>query len=153
MNTLKARADWKLVREAVCAELKQVNPDLDHHAGKTKFFLGIQIEFYELNDFASGIQIEFHDDGTASLSISGWGDWYTRAPQIRMYLDVFEKHGFSAYDEQCGEKWKHGRSVEDITALLEKFVLPEIDLPEKPLTGGKGCQLTPLTDDEWDQMK
>lgn len=129
----KAPADWASLRRTIWEELKSVNPAL--HEGPN-----------ELDDDAARITIGFYEDGSVSISISGWGDWHTRARQIRMYLNVFEKHGFAAYDQQAEEKWKRERSVSEIRALLERFQIPELT------STGKGCSLKPLTDDEWDRM-
>jgi hypothetical protein len=125
--------NWKSLCEEICAELMQTNPSLLRDRD-------------ELTDDESAIQIGFYDNGTASISIAGWGSWETRAQQIRMYLDVFEKYGFAAYDSQIEQKWERGWSETDIAAMLGQFKIPEITSTDK------GSSLKPLTDEEWDRM-
>src|SRR5262249_30438513 len=129
----KAPADWNSVKTTIRAELKILNSNLEDN--------GLQL--YD----DAGLLIGLYDDGMASISIAGWGNWHTRASQVRMYLDVFEKHGFDAYDQQAEEKWKRGKSVEDITALLEE----QGDFPDITSTG-QGASLKPLSDADWDRM-
>lgn len=92
------------------------------------------------------MQLSFAD-GEALITIFGWGDWYTRAPQLHQYLKVFESNGFKAYDPQAEQDWTCGMSVNQIRELIK-----ESDVP--PLTStGKGCKLKPLSDEDWSRME
>lgn len=132
-KTLQAPQDWQSIKQDIRENLQQLNVNREE---------GAPDEFSD----DKACDIAFYENGTASINIAGWGNWHTRAPRVKAYVEVFEKYGFRVYDNQAQEKWLPGKSTADISALIGRFQIPEITKT------GKGCKLKPLTDAEWTRM-
>ncbi len=101
----QARDGWGVETNEIIAELRLLEP-------------GIQVSGLhngvELDDLDRAIQIHLWEDGQASASIPYSSEFDARLKKLRLYLDVFESHGFRVLDPQLGMVIEPGADLSEL---------------------------------------